>query len=160
MALRGPLAAADTVALLLASSLILLSTACACSCNVVSCCPFFFPLVMNRHGDAVAFWAEPAGWRSVSRPRPSMPYSLLATHYQLLKITSRQVARSSPSPGRDLGFFFLCIIVDIVVDIALWWSWNCPRTTRRSLHPQRLRLLKMCWWWYFWLLWLMERDRW
>ena len=99
---------------------------------------------MNRHGDAVAFWAEPAGWRSVSRPRPSMPYSLLATHYQLLKITSRQVARSSPSPGRDLGFFFLCIIVDIVVDIALWWSWNCPRTTRRSLHLQRLRLLKMC----------------
>ena len=121
---------------------------------------FFFPLVMNRHGDAVAFWAEPAGWRSVSRSRPSMPYSLLATHYQLLKITSRQVARSSPSPGRDLGFFFLCIIVDIVVDIALWWSWNCPRTTRRSLHPQQLRLLKMCWWWYFWLLWLMERDRW
>ena len=89
-------------------------------------------------------WAEPAGWRSVSRPRPSMPYSLLATHYQLLKITSRQVARSSPSPGRDLGFFFFCIIVDIVVDIALWWSWNCPRTTRRSLHLQRLRLLKMC----------------
>ena len=42
IALRGPLAAADTVALLLASSLILLSAACDCSCNVVSCCPFFF----------------------------------------------------------------------------------------------------------------------
>ena len=83
IALRGPLAAADTVALLLASSLILLSAACACSCNVVGFGPFF-SLVMNRHGDVIAFWAEPAWWRSVSRPRPSVPYSLLATNYQLL----------------------------------------------------------------------------
>ena len=41
IALRGPFAAADTVALLLASSLILLSAACACSCNVVGFCHFF-----------------------------------------------------------------------------------------------------------------------
>ena len=34
---------------------------------------FFFPLVMNRHGDAIAFWAEPAWWRSAPRPRPSVP---------------------------------------------------------------------------------------
>ena len=42
IALRGPFAAADTVALLLASSLILLSAACACSCNVVGFCHLFF----------------------------------------------------------------------------------------------------------------------
>ena len=48
---------------------------------------FFFPLVMNRHGDVIAFWAEPAWWRPVSRPRPSVPYSLLATNYQLLTTT-------------------------------------------------------------------------
>ena len=77
-------AAADTVAVLLASSLILPSAAGACSCKVVVFCLLFSLRRFDWHGDAIAFWAEPAWWRSAPRPRPSVPYSLLATNYQLL----------------------------------------------------------------------------
>ena len=86
IALRGPLAAADTVALLLASSLFC-SPPPVLVLVMLLVFVLFFPLVMNRHGDAIAFWAEPAWWMSVSRPRPSMSYSLLATNYQLLTTT-------------------------------------------------------------------------